>query len=96
MACADNSMDPTTQIAVQLGGAFAMLALGTLLMMKFGKKALTGMSDALANDKSFEDLAGDTMKSDIVASVAPACPRSCLSQPIYGERFRVRADADAV
>lgn len=88
MACADNSMDPTTQIAVQLGGAFAMLALGTLLMMKFGKKALTGMSDALANDKGFEDLAGDTMKSDIVASVAPSDEDAMAAAALQGPSLK--------
>ena len=47
-ACADAG-DPTVTIAIQGGVAFAVIVLVTLLMIKFGKKALTAVASALEN-----------------------------------------------
>ena len=47
-ACADAG-DPTVTIAIQGGVAFAVIVLVTLLMLKFGNKALTAAASTLEN-----------------------------------------------
>jgi hypothetical protein len=69
IACADSGMDPTTQIAIQLGGAFAMLLVGTLLMMKFGKKVLQGAASTLEKMDQGELDTNDMMASGVAGSV---------------------------